>query len=194
MEIIAHRINTLDALSRLAPELGAEIDIRSRGGRLILHHEPHAEGPLFSDFAALYARTRRERLLILNTKEDGLDKEILAILAQNGLKRFFFLDLSLPSAVRLALRQNEGRLALRVSEYEPAESLGPFKGRAQWAWLDCFEGRPPSAKTARELRKDFKVCLVSPELEGYPKESIALFKPLAAHADAVCTKHPELWR
>ncbi len=35
--------------------------------------------------------------------------------------------------------------------------------------------------------------LVSPELQGYPLESIAGFLPLGGEVDAVCTKDPGRW-
>jgi hypothetical protein len=177
MEIVRHRVNDVREMERLDPSLGAEIDIRSRGGRLILAHEPHAPGPLLERYLDAYARTRPKRLLILNPKEDGLDAQALAMLRR----------------LRLAVRGPERRVALRVSEHEPAAAALAMKRWVKWAWLDCFSGKPP-ARGARALRGAMKVCLVSPELEGYPAAAIARFRRLAPSVDAVCTKHPELWR
>lgn len=194
MELVAHRVNDIGRLEGLPPELGAEIDLRTVGGRIVLHHEVYEKGPAFEDFVEVYARTRRDRLLILNPKEDGLDAEVLAVLKKAGVGNFFFLDLSFPSIVRMCVRGGEKRAALRVSEYEPAEAAMSLAGRAAWVWQDCFDGKPADAGQVRRLREAFKVCLVSPELEGYPKERIADFRHLAEDADAVCTKHPDLWR
>jgi len=193
-EWVRHRVNDPDELAALPGELGAEIDIRSLGGRLVLHHEPHRPGPELAAFLDVYARTRRERLLILNPKEDGLDAEILALVKARGIENFFFLDLTLPSTVRMAVREGERRIAMRVSEYETAEAARRFMGKADWIWLDCFSGEPPAVELARELGQYFRVCLVSPELEGYPAESIKRFKTLLPEVRAVCTKHPEQWR
>lgn len=194
LEIIAHRINSLSMLRGLPPEYGAEIDIRSRKGRLILAHEPHAPGPGLEGFLDAWAAGRREAVLILNAKEDGLAAAALAMLRARRIERFFFLDLSFPSTVLLALRRGERRIALRVSEYEPLEAALRLKGKAEWAWLDCFTGRPPAAAVARRLARHFKVCLVSPELEGHSRRLVPRFRPLAPLVDAVCTKHPALWR
>lgn len=193
-EFIAHRVNLTAELERLSGDLGVEVDVRSRNGRLILAHDPHASGPDLDHYLDVYARARRDRLLIVNTKEDGLEEAILAALKGRGIERFFFLDLSFPALVRLALREGERRVALRVSEYEPAGAALGLSRHVEWAWLDCFEGRPPELGSVRELRRSFKVCLVSPELEGFPAEAISGFKTLAGEVDAVCTKHPDLWR
>jgi hypothetical protein len=192
LEIIRHRVNSVGEFRRLDPRDGAEVDIRSRRGRLILAHDPHVEGPSLERCLDVFARTHRDRLLILNPKEDGLDAQILPLLAERGIERIFLLDLTFPSIVRLSVRGGEARVALRVSEYEPACAARPLKRWADWAWLDCFSGRPASPAAVRALRRSFRVCLASPELEGYPPERIKLFRRLPA--DAVCTKHPELWR
>lgn len=191
LEIIRHRVNDVAELRRLDPRLGAEIDIRSRGDRLVLAHEPHAAGDSLERWLDVYARDRPDRTLILNPKEDGLDGRVLRLLAERGLRRFFFLDLTYPAIVRLCVRGGERRAALRVSEYEPASAARLLAGKAEWVWLDCFSGRPSPAAAARALRRDFRVCLVSPELEGYGPERIARFRGVPA--DAVCTKHPERW-
>ena len=39
MEIIVHRINEIEKLSKLRNSYGVEIDIRSNGSKLILNHE-----------------------------------------------------------------------------------------------------------------------------------------------------------
>jgi hypothetical protein len=192
LEIIRHRVNSVEELRGLDPRDGAEIDIRSRRGRLILAHDPGVEGPSLERYLDVFARARPDRLLILNPKEDGLDGRILPLLSERGIARFFLLDLSFPSIARLSIRGGEDRVALRVSEYEPASAARPLKRWAEWAWLDCFSGRPASPAAVRALRRSFRVCLVSPELEGYPPERIKSFRRLTV--DAVCTKHPELWR
>jgi len=193
IERVAHRINEIPRLETLSSDLGAEIDIRSAAGELILHHEPHAAGPKLDDFLRTYARTRKGRLLILNPKEDGLDGEILALAHRHGLENFFLLDLPYPSIVRLAVREGERRVAVRFSEFETAESALRLAGKAAWVWVDCFDGKPPEAAQVRELRQAFRVCLVSPELAGHGAERIPDFLPLAKEADAVCTKYPERW-
>jgi hypothetical protein len=193
-EIIRHRINTVRELAEVGPLCGAEVDIRSRGGRLILAHNPHTDGESLPDYLDAFARSKREGTLILNPKEDGLEDEILALLAARGIRNYFFLDLTFPTMVRLAVRGGNDRVAVRVSEYESAETAMKLKGMAGWVWLDCFSGNPPPAEVADRLREHFKICLVSPELEGYPAERIPEFLALRPRAAAVCTKHEQAWR
>ena len=160
---------------------------------MFLAHDPQASGPSLEAYLALWARQGRTGTLILNPKEDGLDGAALKLLRERGIERFFFLDLSFPSTVRLALRQGERRVALRVSEYESLESASRLKGKAEWLWLDCFSGRPPALSLVERASRHFKICLVSPEVEGYPPSRIRDFRRLRGRVDAVCTKRPDLW-
>ncbi len=193
MELIQHRVNETKRLEVLDPSLGCEIDIRSRGDRLILNHELFSEGDDLEAYLKEYARTRPERTLILNPKEDGLDGPVLDLLKKFSLEKFFFLDVTIPSAVRMSIRGEERRIALRVSEYEPVEHALTFTGRADWVWLDCLDGQPPAREILERIGDTFKICLVSPELGGYPREDIAKFRALGEGVEAVCTKWPEDW-
>ena len=65
MEIIAHRRNTIIELENTSREYGIEVDIRSNGQDLIIHHEPFRKGELFvqwleSRHPTLTAETSRE--------------------------------------------------------------------------------------------------------------------------------------
>jgi len=193
-EIVVHRQNRVQDLEVLDPAYGAEIDIRSRDGALILAHDPLVAGDSLEAYLARYAETHSERLLILNTKEDGHETTILALLSKFNIRRFFFLDTTLPTLVKLTVKSQERHVAVRVSEYEPVEAAERFAGLADWIWLDCFDGAAPSFETVRHLKKSFKVCLVSPELQGYPSDQINKFLPLKPAVDAICTKVPERWR
>ena len=193
MEIISHRVNSVSSLEELDRSYGAEIDVRSSGRELVLAHDPFTSGAPLDEFLRRFADKHPESLLILNPKEDGLEDAILEKLRAYRIERFFFLDLTLPILVRMAFRKTEKRLAVRVSEYEPAEAAERFANAADWVWLDCFSGNAPEAALVRRLRRQFKVCLVSPELQGFPSERAAAFAPLAAEVDAVCTKFPALW-
>src|SRR4030067_2525890 len=48
MKYIAHRVNTLADLRSLPREYGGEIDLRDRGERLILQHDPFKDGGGFA--------------------------------------------------------------------------------------------------------------------------------------------------
>jgi hypothetical protein len=194
MRLIRHRVNTLEELRALAPGLGAEIDLRSRGSELILRHDPFGEGERLSDFAAAWSSRGTTGTLILNPKEDGLERAAAEILHRNAIEDYFFLDLTVPAGVRLAFRESFTRHAVRVSEFESPDSALRFSGRAEWVWVDCFSGEPPEPTVLARLREHFHICLVSPELHGFASENIARFRRLGENVDAVCTKHPGLWQ
>jgi hypothetical protein len=69
----------------------------------------------------------------------------------------------------------------------------------EWVWVDCFTRFPLTTESAGRLqRAGFKLCLVSPELQGRPAETEipqmrALLGSLGIAAEAVCTKRPDLW-
>jgi hypothetical protein len=194
MEIIAHRLNTLEALQASSTVYGVEVDIRSMGDRLVIHHDPYVQGEDFDRWIDAY----RHGTLILNVKEEGLEARLLKSMLRRGIERFFFLDQSFPFLIRTS-GQGERRCAVRVSEYESVETALSLAGRIDWVWVDCFTRFPLSRPDLDRLKDaGFRLCLVSPELQGWPaSEGIAkmreLFEAEGIVFDAVCTKRPELW-
>jgi hypothetical protein len=194
MEIVAHRRNSIGELAATPSHLGIEIDIRSRGNELIVHHDPFADGELLEQWLDHF----RHGLLILNVKEEGLEDRLNELMSARGIDRFFFLDQSFPFLVRTAAR-GERRCAVRVSEFESVATALSLASRIEWAWIDCFTRFPLDATAAESLvQAGFRLCLVSPELQGRAAETEipALRRLLDSEgiaADAVCTKRPELW-
>ena len=194
MKIIAHRRNTLALLRDTPREQGVEVDIRSQGERLVIHHDPFQAGEDFSEWIAGYAHGT----LILNVKEEGLETRLLAGMAEWGIEDFFFLDQSVPFLVKTA-RGGERRCAVRVSEYEPVAGVMALAGMVDWVWVDCFTRFPIGGAEAATLHgAGFKLCIVSPELQGRtdPRaitEMRALMAGEGIDAAAVCTKTPGLW-
>ncbi|ROU09311.1 phosphatidylinositol-specific phospholipase C/glycerophosphodiester phosphodiesterase family protein [Lysobacter enzymogenes] len=195
MIVIRHRRNTLADLRATSADLGIELDLRSRGEELIVHHDAFADGERFEDWLAGF----RHRTLILNVKEEGLEDRLIALMRERGIEDYFFLDQSFPFLVRTANR-GESRCAVRVSEFESIDTALRLAGRIQWAWVDCFTRFPLDGAQARRLQDaGFKLCLVSPELQGRDAgREIPVLRALLARegivAEAVCTKEPELWR
>lgn len=195
MILVRHRRNTLAELRATAPELGVELDLRSRGDELIVHHDAFVEGERFRDWLAGY----RHRLLILNVKEEGLEERLIALMRAHGIEDYFFLDQSFPFLIRTA-RHGERRCAVRVSEFESIDTALSLAGCIDWVWVDCFSRFPLDGAQARRLREaGLRLCLVSPELQGREATSeIPALRALLARegivADAVCTKEPDLWR
>lgn len=193
MEIIAHRRNRIKELVETPTDHGVEVDIRSDGDRLVIHHDPFAQGEDFTAWIELY----RHGTLILNVKEEGLEPRLLAIMEDRSIERFFFLDQSFPFLIRTA-RQGERRSAVRVSEYESIDTALGVAPLIDWAWIDCFSRFPLDRIAAARLAEaGLKLCLVSPELQGRTVDEIAILRELLAaeeiKADAVCTKRPDLW-
>ena len=194
MELIAHRRNTIPELRDTPTKYGVEVDIRSQGSRLVIHHDAFVNGESFEDWIDTY----RHGTLILNVKEEGLEDALLGIVARRQIEKFFFLDQSFPFLMRYANR-GERRCAVRVSEYESVDTAMTLAGRIDWTWIDCFTRFPIDGAQARRLQQaGFRLCLVSPELQGRDAAAgiaalRALLEELAVTADAVCTKRPDLW-
>lgn len=196
IQIIKHRINRLSDLAELDPAFGAEIDLRSdvnAPGRLHLSHDAWKRGDDFLEWISLYRKKKVKGPLILNTKEDGLESRILEILNENQIENYFFLDTALPTLIHWTMKKGNKNFALRVSAYEKTENMMGFIGKANWLWVDCFDGIPISTEMLDPLRGKFQFCLVSPELQMQPPELIEKFKSLKDFAGAVCTKRPDLW-
>lgn len=189
--IIEHRINTIDQLRRVPPEHGIEVDIRDYDGELRLVHDPFLGGERLADLLAEY----RHAFIIFNTKCDGLVEPVQALAHGYGIDAYFFLDLASPTLINLA-RRGERRIAVRYSEFEPLEAALALAGLVEWVWVDCFTHLPLTAASHRRLAGHFKICLVSPELQGHPRAEIAAYRRQLAGLplDAVCTDLPEEWR
>lgn len=195
MKLIAHRRNTLAELQATPREYGVELDIRSYGERLVIHHDPFVEGESFESWLAAY----EHGTLILNVKEEGLEARLIALMQQRGLSDWFFLDQSFPFLVKWS-RNGERRCAVRVSEFESVETALTLAGKIDWVWVDCFTRFALTGEEAARLQAaGFKLCLVSPELQGRDAATeiprlAALLRERGISAEAVCTKRPDLWK
>jgi hypothetical protein len=195
MKLISHRRNTLAQLRETPTDLGVEVDIRSFGDRLVIHHDPFVEGNSFDEWIAEY----RHGTLILNVKEEGLEARLIEIMDRRGITDWFFLDQSFPFLVKWS-RLGERRCAVRVSEFETVDTALTLAGKVDWAWIDCFTRFPLSAQDGRRLADaGFRLCIVSPELQGRDAETeipqmAALMRERGIRPDAVCTKRPDLWK
>jgi hypothetical protein len=191
MKIFKHRINTITDLALTSKELGVELDIRTNGKDLILHHDPFEIGDLFE----MYLQEYNHSGIILNTKEEGLELRLIDLMKKYSIDDYFFLDLSLPFLIK-TIKKGCKKVAVRYSEYEPIEYVKKFEGFAEWVWVDCFNKNILSEEVLDYLKMHFKICLVSPELQSHPIEWIEEFKFAykSFDIDAVCTKQPSLWK
>jgi hypothetical protein len=152
MKLISHRRNSIAELRATDHKYGVEVDIRSEGQKLIIHHDPFVAGESFDEWVDSY----QHGTLILNVKEEGLEARLIALMASKGIDDYFFLDQSFPFLVKWS----------KAGEHH------------------CAVG--------------FKLCLVSPELQGRNAEIeipalVSLLSERNIKSDAVCTKRPDLW-
>ncbi|MGX0891680.1 hypothetical protein AB7M22_003688 [Pseudomonas sp. ADAK2 TE3594] len=194
MKLISHRRNTIAELNATPTKYGVEVDIRSCGEQLIIHHDPFVSGESFDAWLAVYQHST----LILNVKEEGLEGRLISLMESRGIEDYFFLDQSFPFLIKWS-NLGVNRCAARVSEFESIETALTLAGKVDWIWVDCFSRFPLSKTDATRLKTaGFKLCLVSPELQGRNAETeipelILLLDSLDITADAVCTKRPDLW-
>jgi len=194
VELICHRRNTVSDLLATDSKYGVEVDIRSAGDSLIIHHDPCTSGELFNDWINAYDHGT----LILNVKEEGLESRLIDFMQSTGISDYFFLDQSFPFLMKWS-NAGEHRCAVRVSEFESIETALTLAGKVDWVWVDCFTHFPLVEQDALRLKDaGFKLCLVSPELQGRDAnveipQLISLLNERNIVADAVCTKRTDLW-
>lgn len=188
MEYIAHRINTVEELKKLPREYGVELDLRDNlDGSIYIQHNPFEPGENFEDYLKEY----HHGTMILNVKSERIELKILEMLPNYDVKSYFFLDSSFPM-IWLLSNQGEKNVALRISEVEGLDTARNMAGKVDWIWLDCFSKIPIGKKEFDELHNlGYKICFVSPELEGRDEDIEAYKKQLEDSGmtiDAICTK------
>lgn len=192
MQIVAHRINTVERLRKIPQHWGVELDLRADGSELILNHDPFKGGERFVDYLAEY----RHGLMVLNIKEAGIEDEVLRLVRERGVQDCFLLDVEFPYLYRAA-RKGERAIAVRYSEDECIETVLKYKGRVDWVWIDTISKLPLDATVVEQLR-GFKTCLVCPERWSRPQD-IPLYRKrlaeLGMQIDAVMTAeaHVAAW-
>lgn len=164
VDIVVHRVNTIDALRAVPADCGAEVDLRADGGRIILSHEPSTPGEDFERWLDHYAHG----LLVLNIKEAGIETEVLRLARAHGISRCFLLDVEFPYLYR-ASRAGERAIAVRYSEDEPIELVDRYRTRVDWVWIDTITRLPLDSPTVATLN-GLDTCLVCPERWGRPED------------------------
>ena len=187
MRLIAHRINTIHQLAALPESCPVEFDVRDSGGNLLVTHDPFTDGDLFDMFASHLGT----RFCIVNIKSEGIEWKVLDILRKYNVNDFFLLDCSVPMMWKLT-QQGESRFAVRLSELESINSVLRWSGYAQWVWVDCFYTYILTEFIEKQLHNaGFKLCIVSPELQGRIDDIPRYRSHLLTNkikVDAICTK------
>jgi hypothetical protein len=185
-----HRVNDIDSLENVSNQFGIEIDLRYEDEEIILNHDPFLSG---TDFR-LFLKKYKHNGIILNCKSEGIENKILKILKDFNITNFFFLDLSIPFLINTS---NNGckQIAIRFSEYEPIDFVKKYKDVCDWVWIDSFSGNYFDKNIIKALSKNFKICLMSPELRGFDKKIIDDLKIRYKNIEfnGICTKNPDLW-
>ena len=165
MEIIIHRVNSINFLKEIPRYFGTEIDIRAFGSKLILNHEPFQNGEDFDDYLDEF----NHGTLILNIKEAGIENEVLRrVRLREKIKSYFLLDVEFPYLYR-ASRDGEKSIAVRYSEDESIDTVKKYVGKVDWLWVDTLTTLPITHETV-DVFTHFKICLVCPERWGRPND------------------------
>ena len=184
---IAHRINTRAELAAVPTEYGIEIDIRDSGPRLILQHDPFKDGEDLEDLLKEY----RHSIIIFNVKSERIEPRIQELIAKYHIERYFFLDSSFPMIYNLSA-VGERNIAIRFSEFEGLDTVLAMKSKVDWVWVDCFTKLPLDQEKYQLLKQaGFRLCLVSPELQGRGYDISAyrnFLQENEIYFDAICTK------
>ena len=205
MLIIHHRINRVKDLYPLPKRHGIEIDVRYHDNELILHHDPfnHRIGTN-TKLKDLLSEWKNTGPIIVNLKSEGIEKACIEMMFNYKIENWFFLDMSMPFFVKYSDKAfksqivgfSKENLAVRFSDREPLEYALSFKGKVSWVWIDYFDEFPLNKKTFLLLKDaNFKICLVSPELQPDPIFKTAQLVEMCSGFDieAVCTKNPNFW-
>jgi len=189
MEYIAHRINSVSQLLDISPQYGVEIDLRDNtDGTIYIAHDPFTWGESFETYLKHY----KHGTMILNIKSERIEFKVLELLKKHKISKYFFLDSTFPMIYALS-KTDEKNIALRYSEFEGVDTIRSMKGRVDWVWVDCFTKLPIDHGLFLGLKEmGYKLCLVSPELQGR-EHDIENYKTYLASQkivfDAICTKH-----
>mgnify|MGYP001578618545 FL=1 len=192
MIIIRHQINTIKDLNATSEEFGVEVDVRTWGPDLVLHHEPFVKGELLEDFLRNY----NHRFIILESKVERIEPRVIELAERYGIKDYFLLSVN-PPMMRNLMYTSFTKMNVRLSEMESVETCMMWAGKAEWVWIDTWTMLPLNSDNYNRLKKHFKLCVVSPEILKRPHE-IAVYKKFFAdnkmEIDAVCTDDCEAWR
>lgn len=197
MQIIIHRVNTIEELKTISNKYGVEIDIRGYGNKLLLSHEPVDNPEKYNDLEEYLKEfsSRKMSFIIFNTKEAGYEQKIIDLAAKYKIpkEKYFLLDVEFPYLFHATRKKRIKEIAIRYSEAEPIEAVEAqiVNGRPllNWVWIDTNTILPINPEIIKKL-KPFKTCLVCPERWGRPDDILAYakkIKELDFHLDAVMT-------
>jgi hypothetical protein len=206
MLIINHRINHyIHSINSIND--GVEIDVRCFHNQIYMNHDPLKDDNIknYSLLESYLQHLSEKHLVIVNLKEEGIENQCNEILKRYHKGQWFFLDMSQPYLIRFAYQLGDAfksigknQLAVRYSALEPKEYAFSFKDKVSWVWVDFFfkDPYPINLDIVKQFRQhNFKICLVSPELQGFSEDIVAEYAHFCKDLkiDAVTTKYPHIW-
>lgn len=198
MIFIEHRKNSIADLKSSNSSNGVEMDLRSRidrKGELVVTHDAFSQGDTFDEWFEVFINLKMQGPLVLNVKEDQLEELLIDKMKSKNIENYLFLDSTFPSFMKLRKMKMAHKCMLRISKFESIETVLPFVGEVEWLWVDCFDGMPTDIQLLQRVASTFKLCMVSPELQGHSLETnIDRFLPQAFLFSAICTKNWSLWK
>lgn len=129
----------------------------------------------------------------MNIKSEGIEKDVINIVNKYNINNYFLLDVTFPFIIKY-INKDFHRFAVRFSEFESIETCVNLKGLVEWVFIDNFTKLPLDEKAYSFLNKNFKMCVVSPELLGREHELSITKEILKTYpVDAILTDNPEEW-
>ena len=153
--IICHRRNTIKQLLDTPVEYGIEIDVRTFNNKIILNHDPLKKGIILNKWIKKF----NHKFLIINIKEEGLEKYVKKILKKKNIQKFFFLDQSFPLLIK-TLNSNEKRCAVRFSEFEDIKTVYNLAEKINWVWVDHFSLLRRALLAVEIMKRQSHRCLL----------------------------------
>lgn len=178
MRIFAHRTNDPAKWNLLAASgFGLEVDVRMRGGKLVLCHDPDEHGASI-DVLVSFLKSHPDTHVLLDVKEDNTI-DAIADAISDVKSQCIVIDAIVPDMFR-AIWHGIKTLG-RKSKYESTCVPGQHG-----AWLDYVFDR-------NELVRLPSVYLVSPELHGRMLGQTYIDQAKSYGIAGVCTDVPERW-
>ena len=159
---VIHRVNKIEQLKSVPKRYGVEVDVRAQDNKLILSHEPFEGGDELKEYLAAF----NHAFIILEIKEEGIEKAVIKLCKSYDIENYFLLNVSFPFTYLLS-KKGIRKMALRYSEFESIKTCLSMAGRVDWVWADTFTCNPLNRKSYELLKAaGFKICLVCPERWG----------------------------
>lgn len=172
MQIIVHRINTIERLKKIPSRYGVEIDVRGFGEKMFLTHDPVNDIDKYDELET-YLKNFNHAFIIFNVKETGYEQRIIDLAKKYNIKNYFFLDVEFPYLYQATRKNGVKKIAVRYSEVEPIECIEAQIVNGQplvdWVWIDTITTLPLDKNILNRI-KLFKTCLVCPERWGRPQD------------------------